>query len=87
MDDRVVSNGFIRLGVSNWEADNAYGGGIPERNLAIAYAQGIGADVVIYATHAAADKYNYSEHLIGSTPGKTPSEPSRPHDPAMPKPA
>lgn len=65
MDDRLVSNGFIRLGVSKWESDNAYGGGIPQREPAIGYAQAIGADVVIYATHAAADKYNYSEHLIG----------------------
>jgi hypothetical protein len=53
------------LGVSKWESDNAYGGGVPKRDLAIAYAQAIGADVVIYATQDASDKYNYSAHYIG----------------------
>jgi hypothetical protein len=65
MDGRLVSNGFIRLGVSKWESDNVYGGGIPQRELAIAYARAVGADVVIYATHDATDKYNYSEHDVG----------------------
>jgi hypothetical protein len=39
MEDRLISNGFVRLGVSNWEADYTYGGGIPNKELAIAYAQ------------------------------------------------
>jgi hypothetical protein len=65
IDDRLISDGFVRLGISNWESDNAYGGGIPQRELAIAYARAIGADVVIYAAHDTSDKYNYSEHLIG----------------------
>jgi hypothetical protein len=64
MDDRLVSNGLIRLGVSSWESDNAYGGGIPNRDLAIAYARAIGADVVIYATHDATDRDNYSAHYV-----------------------
>lgn len=85
LDDRLISDGFVRLGISNWESDNAYGGGIPQRDLAIAYAGAVGANIVIYATHAATDKYNCSEHLIGfyakqsvrrATPGNTrrPSE-------------
>jgi hypothetical protein len=65
MDDRLVSNGFIRLGVSSWESDNAYGGGIPQRNLALDYARVIGADVVIYSTYAATDKDDYSAHYVG----------------------
>jgi hypothetical protein len=65
MEDRLISNGFARLGISNWESDNTYGGGVPQKELAIAYAQSIGADFVIYATHPATDKYNYSEHLTG----------------------
>jgi hypothetical protein len=65
MEDRLISNGFVRLGISNWESDNTYGGGVPQRELAIAYAQSIGAAFVIYATHPATDKYNYSEHYVG----------------------
>jgi hypothetical protein len=65
LDERLINNGFVRLGVANWEADNAYGGGIPKRELAVAYAQAIGASVVIYTTHPATDKYNYSEHYVG----------------------
>jgi hypothetical protein len=65
LDERLINNGFVRLGVSNWEDNNSYGGGIPQKELAIAYAQPIGASIVMYATHTATDKYNYSEHLIG----------------------
>jgi len=64
MDDRLVSSGFVRLGVSKWQSENAYGGGVPKRDLAIAYAQAIGADVVIYATHDATDRYDYSVHNV-----------------------
>jgi hypothetical protein len=60
MEDRLISNGFVRLGISNWESDNTYGGGVPQRELAIAYAQAIGAEAVIYATRSAADRYNCS---------------------------
>jgi hypothetical protein len=49
LDERLINNGFVRLGVSNWEADNAYGGGMPQRQLAVAYAQAIGASMVIYS--------------------------------------
>ena len=65
MDDRLLSNGFIRLGVSSWESDNAYGGGIPQKDRALDCARAIGADVVIYSTHAATDRYNGSAHDVG----------------------
>lgn len=32
MEDRLISNGFARLGISNWESDNTYGGGVPRKS-------------------------------------------------------
>ena len=37
-------------------------GGTPERQLALAYAKAIGADVVIYAMTSSIEKYNYTVH-------------------------
>jgi hypothetical protein len=65
MDQRMLANRFVRLGTSGFEANYNYGGGIPLREFAIAYAQAIGADVVIYATRNAVDKEYYAEHQIG----------------------
>lgn len=45
MESRTTAGGFSRLGTSNWNAHDVYGGGVPERDLAIAYAQAIGADI------------------------------------------
>jgi hypothetical protein len=53
IDQRMISNGFVRLGVSSWEYSHPTpyeGAGVPQRDLAISYARAIGADVVIYAT-------------------------------------
>ena len=52
-------SGFGRLGVSKWESDNAYGGGVPNRDLAMGYVQAIGAD----ATHNI-NLYWYSKFFL-----------------------
>jgi hypothetical protein len=54
MDSRMISNGFVRLGVSSWENHNPYGG-VPERDLAIAYARFLGADIVVYTSKSGYD--------------------------------
>src|ERR1700751_1013604 len=57
MDTRMTSNGFVRLGISSWANHNPYGGGgIPERDLAIAYARFLGADILVYASTSAYDQ-------------------------------
>jgi hypothetical protein len=48
MDQRMISDNCVRLGISSWISDNAYGGGIPQKGLAIAYARAIGAQFIIY---------------------------------------
>jgi hypothetical protein len=53
------------LGLSHWNADNTYGGGIPQRELALAYARAIGASVVIYTARLSPDQSDYSEHYVG----------------------
>lgn len=55
MDQRMISDGFVRLGVSSWYNHDAYGGGVPQRDLAIGYARMIGADIVIYASRGSYD--------------------------------
>ena len=60
----MTSGGFVRLGISRWEADNAYGGGVPQKQFAMAYAHAIGADAVSYAVHVATDKDNYTAHEV-----------------------
>lgn len=62
MDERMTTGGFIRLGISSWWAQNFNGAGIPKKDLALAYAQAIGADAVIYATYATADR---AHHYVG----------------------
>ena len=64
MDSRLTGDGFIRLGVSSFEGDNASGAGVPQRDLAMAHARAIGADVVIYAVHAATEKYDWTAHDV-----------------------
>jgi hypothetical protein len=56
MDARMTNNGLVRLGTSNWAADPYYGGGIPQKALAVTYARAIGADTVIYATRPSPDQ-------------------------------
>jgi hypothetical protein len=58
MDSRMTSNGFVRLGVSSWVDHDYYGGGIPQRDLAIAYARVIGAEVVVYAAQDQSEENN-----------------------------
>jgi hypothetical protein len=65
IDSRWTDGGYVRLGISSWESDNALGGGVPLKDWALAYAKAIGADVVIYAVHDATDRYNYSAHDVG----------------------
>jgi hypothetical protein len=31
MDSRLTGDGFVRLGTSSWESDNATGGGVPQK--------------------------------------------------------
>jgi hypothetical protein len=38
---------------------------VPEKDLALAYARAIEADVVSYADFPAENRYNSSEHLVG----------------------
>ena len=66
MDARMTNNGLVRLGTCNWAADPYYGGGIPQKALAVVYARAIGADTVIYATRPSPDQFGRrAEHLIG----------------------
>ena len=65
LNDRLINNGFVRLGISRWEDNYHLGGGIPQRELAIAYAQAIGADILIYTTHNASDKADWTKPLRG----------------------
>jgi hypothetical protein len=81
MEDRLIGDGYVRLGISSWEGPNAYGDGVPEKALAVAYARAIGADVVIYAVHDG-DKYNYTAHEVAfyakqSVPRATPASNGR----------
>ena len=64
VDSRWTGGGYVRLGVSSFEYDNALGGGVPEKYAALAYAKAIGADVVIYATTASTDTYNWTSHYV-----------------------
>jgi hypothetical protein len=64
VDSRWTGGGYIRLGVSSFQCDNALGGGVPEKYAALAYAKAIGADVVIYATTASTDTYNWTSHYV-----------------------
>jgi hypothetical protein len=67
MDSRITANGFSRLGISNWEAHDVNYGGIPERDMAMAYARAIGADIIIYSatTKDANPTYPTFEHWVG----------------------
>jgi hypothetical protein len=38
VDSRWTGSGYVRLGVSSWESDNALGGGAPVKYWALAYA-------------------------------------------------
>jgi hypothetical protein len=83
MDSRLIADGYVRLGISNWQSSNLGGGGIPQRDLAIAYARIIGADVVIYADYAATNISDGSEHSVGfyakqSARRATPASTARP---------
>jgi hypothetical protein len=62
---RLLNSGYVRLGVSNWESKNVYGGGVPQKDMALAYARAIGADIIIYADRSAPNEYDTSEHLVG----------------------
>jgi hypothetical protein len=64
MDSRLISAGYVRLGTSSWESDNQLGGGVPLKQVALGYAQAIGADVVIYSL-SAGDKYDFTNHTVG----------------------
>jgi hypothetical protein len=64
IDSRWTNGGYVRLGISAWESDNARGGGAPTKEWALAYARTIGADVVIYALKTATDKYDWTEHHV-----------------------
>jgi hypothetical protein len=67
MDSRLTDNGFVRLGVSNWDAQTALGGGVPQKALAVSFAQALGADIVIYATTSKMDDYGrwWATHYVG----------------------
>jgi hypothetical protein len=66
MDSRLTSAGFVRLGVSNWQRPNYingyYYGGVPQKELAIRYAQTIGAAIVIYSVSVTND--DQTEHWV-----------------------
>jgi hypothetical protein len=64
MDQRMISDNCVRLGISSWISDNAYGGGIPQKGLAIAYARAIGAQFIIYTSRQSPNEFNRSEHLV-----------------------
>lgn len=65
IDSRWLNAGYVRLGVSNWASHDSDWGGVPLKNWAIAYANAIGADVVIYAAMVT-DRNDYScSHRIG----------------------
>jgi hypothetical protein len=68
LDQRMTSNGFVRLGTSNWERpnyiDGYYVGGEPQRDLAVAFARVIGADVVIYSVAPDGTNANQTEHWV-----------------------
>lgn len=61
----LIGDGYVRLGVSDWQDSNDAGGGVPQKDMALAYARAIGADVVIYADFEAENRYNASEHWVG----------------------
>jgi hypothetical protein len=63
MEGRVLGDGYVLLGISNWKGPNNLGNGVPEKGLALTYAQAIGADIVLYAVYPAND-YE-TEHLVG----------------------
>ncbi|MFY9987543.1 MAG: hypothetical protein WAK31_22490 [Chthoniobacterales bacterium] len=67
MDSRMTASGFSRLGISSWEDHDVYGGGVPQRELAVAYARAIGADIIIYSTTTkeANPTYPTFEHWVG----------------------
>jgi hypothetical protein len=66
MDSRLTSTGFVRLGESSWQRPNYingyYCGGTPQKELAIAYAQVIGAYIVIYSVSVTND--DQTEHWV-----------------------
>jgi hypothetical protein len=64
MDQRMISNRFVRLGISSWEDHSQYGAGLPQRDLAVAYARVIGADIVIYASRCGYDNGPEVEHTV-----------------------
>jgi hypothetical protein len=64
VDSRWTGGGYVRLGISNWQSQNIYGGGIPQKELALAYARLIGADVVIYTTVPASNGYGWTGHQV-----------------------
>jgi hypothetical protein len=65
LETRLYGAGYVRLGSSNWTNQNFYGGGIPQKDLALAYARAIGASMVMYAERPDPDIYGNSEHLVG----------------------
>jgi hypothetical protein len=79
MDSRLTSAGFVRLGESNWQRPNYingyYYGGAPQKELAIGYAQIIGADIAICSVSVTND--DQTEHWV-SFYAKQDSEVQRP---------
>jgi hypothetical protein len=65
LEKRLSGAGYVRLGLSNWICTNLYGGGVPQKDLALAYARALGASIVMYAARQAQNEYNSSEHLVG----------------------
>ena len=79
MDDRLLSSGYVRLGVSCWTGPV----GVPDRAAAVSFASSAGADVVIYSVRQDEQKYNYSVHQVGfyarqSVPRAAPATKARP---------
>jgi hypothetical protein len=64
MDSRLTGDGFVRLGTASWESNNAIGGGVPQKFMALDYAKAIGAEVIIYAVHSSTDKYDWTSHDV-----------------------
>ena len=94
MDSRLTGDGFVRLGTSSWESNNATGGGVPQKFIALDYAKAIGADVIIYAIHSSTDKDDWTSHDVAfyakptvrpATPSPAPQPKERAYSPASPK--
>ena len=64
VDSRWTGGGYVRLGISRWQNQSTCGGGIPQKELALAYARLIGADVVIYTLIDASNGYGWTGHQV-----------------------